>query len=104
MRATNLGKRLLLVLDNASYQRAAIVQALAKRLRIQLLFLRPYAPNLNLIERFWTFLRKQGLRNTDYATFAKFRAVIQRLLTNLDSYAEELATLMTEKFHLFGST
>ena len=104
VRATNPGKRLLLVLDNARYQRAAIVQALAKRLRIRLLFLPPYSPNLNLIERFWKFLRKQVLRNTYYATFAEFRAAIQRLLANLDTYAEELSTLMTERFHLFGST
>jgi transposase len=104
VRAANLGKRLLLVLDNARYQRAAIVQALAKRLRIRLLFLPPYSPNLYLIERFWKFLCKQVLRNTYYATFAELRAALQQLLTNLDTYAEELTTLMTEKFHLFGST
>jgi transposase len=104
VRAANPGKRLLLVLDNARYQRATRVQLLAKRLRIRLLFLPPYSPNLNLIERFWKFLRKQVLRNTYYATFAEFRAAIQRLLANLDTYAEELTTLMTEKFHLFGST
>jgi transposase len=103
VRAANPGKRLLLVLDNARYQRATMVQTLAKQLRIRLLFLPPYSPNLNLIERFWKFLRKQVLRNTYYATFAEFRAAIQRLLTNLDTYAEELTTLMTEKFHLFGS-
>jgi transposase len=104
VRAANPGKRLLLVLDNARYQRATIVQLLAKRLRIRLLFLPPYSPNLNLIERFWKFLRKQVMRNTYYATFAEFRAAIQRVLANLDTYAEELTTLMTEKFHLFGST
>jgi transposase len=103
LRALNGGKRLLLVLDNARYQRAAIVQALAKRLRIRLLFLPAYSPNLNLIERFWKFLRKQVLRNTYYATFAEFRAAIQQLLTNLDAYTEELTTLMTERFHLFGA-
>lgn len=104
VRAANPGKPLLLVLDNARYQRAAVVQALAKHLRIRLLFLPPYSPNLNLIERFWKFLRKQVLRNTSYPTFAEFQAAIQRLLTNLDNYTEELTTLMTENFHLFGTT
>lgn len=103
LRAVNTGKRLLLVLDNARYQRAAIVQAVAKRLRIRLLFLPPYSPNLNLIERFWKFLRKKVLRNTYYATFAEFRAAIQRLLANLDAYTDELTTLMTERFHLFSA-
>ena len=104
VRAANPGKRLLLVLDNARYQRATIVQLLAKRLRIRLLFLPPYSPNPNMIERFWKFLRKQVMRNTYYATFTEFRAAIQQLLTNLDTYAQELTTLMAEKFHLFGST
>ena len=104
LRSANPGKRLLIVLDNARYQRAYRVQALAKRLRIRLLFLPPYSPHLNLIERFWKFLRKKVTRNTYYATFADFRAAIQRLLANLATYTEELATLMTENFHLFGET
>lgn len=104
LRAANPGKRLLVVLDNARYQRARSVQALAKRLHIHLLFLPPYSPNLNLIERFWKFLRKQVLRNTYYATFAEFRSAIQRLLANLTTYRDELTTLMTENFHLFGKT
>ena len=104
LRKANRGKQVLLVLDNASYQRAKSVQALAKRLRIRLLFLPPYSPNLNLIERFWKFLRKKITRNTYYATFADVRAAIQRLVTNIEPYTEELTTLMTENFHLFGTT
>ena len=44
-----------LVLDNARYQRNAVVQALAAQLGITLLFLPSYSPNLNLIERLWEF-------------------------------------------------
>ena len=39
-----------LVLDNARYQRNAVVQALAAQLGLSLLFLPSYSPNLNLIE------------------------------------------------------
>ena len=104
LRKANARKRLLVVLDNARYQRAYRVQALAKRLRIRLLFLPPYSPNLNLIERFWKFLRKKVMRNTYYATFAKFQAAIKQVLANLPLYRDELTTLMTENFHLFGKT
>ena len=69
IRAANSGKRLPIVRANPHYQWAAVVQAVAKRLRIRLLFPPPYSPNLNLIERFWKFLRKQVLRNTYYPTF-----------------------------------
>ena len=49
-----------LVLDNARYQRNALVQGLAKELGIALLFLPSYSPNLNLIERLWRFMKRQG--------------------------------------------
>ncbi len=50
LRAANPGKRLLVVLDNASYHHAPAVKRAAAALRIQLLYLPPYSPNLNLIE------------------------------------------------------
>jgi hypothetical protein len=45
-----LPRPITLVLDNARYQRCALVQALARSLHIELLFLPSYSPNLNLIE------------------------------------------------------
>jgi len=50
-----------LVLDNARYQRCALVQAVADTLGIELLYLPAYSPNLNLIERLWKFVKKQCL-------------------------------------------
>ncbi|RRR76203.1 MAG: IS630 family transposase [Candidatus Viridilinea halotolerans] len=104
LRAAHPGLPILVVLDNARYQRAGRVQDLAKELEITLLFLPPYSPNLNLIERFWKFLRKHVTRNRFYATFGEFRTAIQHVLKHLDDYTGELASLMTEKFHLFGQT
>ncbi len=50
-----------LVLDNARYQRCALVIGAAKKLGIELLFLPTYSPNLNLIERLWKFVKKEVL-------------------------------------------
>ncbi|MDQ3089454.1 MAG: transposase, partial [Acidobacteriota bacterium] len=47
------------VLDNARYQRCRLVQTHAATLKIELLFLPPYSPNLNLIERLWKFVKKK---------------------------------------------
>src|SRR5438128_2814790 len=43
------GVLITVVLDNARYQRCALVQSLAQRLSIELLFLPAYSPSLNLI-------------------------------------------------------
>lgn len=104
LRAAHPEQEILIVLDNARYQRAKVVQALAAELGITLLFLPPYSPNLNLIERFWKFLRKYTTRTTYYATFPAFRAAVMQVLDNLAAYTDELRTLMTETFHLFGQT
>jgi len=45
----------------------------AKALGIDLLFLPPYSPNLNLIERLWKFTKKKCLYNEFYETFSKFK-------------------------------
>ena len=50
-----------LILDNARYQKCNIVWALAESLKIELLYLPSYSPNLNLIERLWKFVKKQLL-------------------------------------------
>ena len=50
--AQNLGMPVSVVLDNARYQRCALVQEHAQRLKIELLYLPTYSPNLNLIERY----------------------------------------------------
>ena len=50
-----------IVLDNARYQRCKLVIAKAEEVGIELLFLPPYPPNLNLIERLWKFVKKEVL-------------------------------------------
>jgi len=91
-----------LVLDNARYQRNAIVESLAKEFGIRLLFLPSYSPNLNLIERLWKFIKRRALYGRYHPTFAEFRATIQEILDGLPTtYAEQLESLMTLNFQQF---
>ena len=59
--AAHEGIPITLILDNARYQKCKIVWALAESLKIELLYLPSYSPNLNLIERLWKFVKKQVL-------------------------------------------
>ena len=52
--AANLNVPISIFLDNARYQKCALVYATAASLHIELCFLPAYSPNLNLIERLWT--------------------------------------------------
>ena len=92
------------VLDNARYQRCEVVETEAKRLRIQLLFLPSYSPNLNLIERLWKFTKKKALRGKHYPDFATFCGAIDDCLNRVQTeHREALASLMTLKFQAFDN-
>ena len=52
---------IVVMMDNARYQRCALVEETARKLGIQIIFLPPYSPNLNLIERLWKFVKKKAL-------------------------------------------
>jgi transposase len=94
-----------LVLDNARYQRNAVVQGVAESLGIELLFLPSYSPNLNLIERLWRFIKRRALYGRYHPTFADFRAAIEEILADLSTkHAPALATLMTLNFQRFEHT
>jgi transposase len=91
-----------LVLDNARYQHTADVKALARSLRIELLYLPSYSPNLNLIERLWKFVKKEALASRYRPTFAEFTAAIDDCLNHLDTrHREQMETLLTLNFQTF---
>lgn len=94
-----------LVMDNARYQRCDKVMNKAKELAIDLLFLPPYSPNLNLIERLWKFTKKQCLYNRYYESFCQFKAAIDDCLDKVKStFNEQVKTLLNPKFQLFEKT
>lgn len=90
------------VLDNAAYQRCYPVRTFAIVLGIELIFLPSYSPNLNLIERYWKFLKKKCLSNHFYDDFQSFCNAIDDCLVNSDkNFRDELKTLMTLNFQSF---
>ena len=103
--ALNLAVPITLFLDNARYQKCALVQAAAVSLKIELCYLPAYSPNLNLIERLWKFVKKQCLYSQYYADFASFKAAIETCLGKTSTtHRSALDSLLTLRFQLFAKT
>ena len=100
--ACGLKRPVTLVLDNARYQKCQVVMALAATLGIELLYLPSYAPNLNLIERLWKFVKKECLGSRVLPTYEAFTAAIDDCLANLNTrHKHQMKTLLTLEFQLF---
>lgn len=93
-------KEIIIFWDNAKYQRAYETQACAKTLNITLVFLPPYSPNLNLIERMWKFFKKK-IRNKYREKFQEFLDASVEICAQLDKeYLPEVSNLINHKFHI----
>jgi transposase len=100
-----VGQPITLVLDNARYQRCKLVEECAGSLGIQLLFLPPYSPNLNIIERVWKFIKKKALNSRYYETFADFRTAILKAVESCnDEWNNDLKSLLTLNFQTFSTS
>ena len=64
------GKHLIFVLDNAKYHHARALQPWLRQHRkvLTLLFLPPYSPELNPIERVWKLTRRLATHNRHFPT------------------------------------
>jgi transposase len=100
--AAGTGLPITLVLDNARYQKCALVTNLAAQLGVELLYLPSYSPNLNLIERLWTFVKKECLRSIHYPNYEAFTTAITRCLNDLPTkHKIDRASLLTHNFQTF---
>lgn len=95
-------EKITFILDNAKYQKCQVAIAAANMLNIKLLYLPPYSPNLNLIERVWKFIRKKSLNCKYYETFDDFKLAILGCIEKFSGeHKAELANLLTWSFQTF---
>jgi transposase len=93
-----------IICDNARYYRCNLVKEyLTDNPRIKILFLPPYSPNLNIIERLWKFFRKQMLYNKYHENIFSFRqqafSFFETISTN---HKLELSTLLIDNFQIIN--
>ncbi len=95
------GRTIHLVLDNARYQKCKAVQGLAAELCIDLVYIPPYSPNLNLIERLWKFVKSE-LRTKYYDDFEVFCDRIDQIIASTSTYNRgKISKLIGNNVQLF---
>lgn len=95
--------RIYVICDNARYYKNQALREWLADKPICQVFLPPYSPNLNLIERFWKYLRQKIINSTFYRTKGQFRAAVLDFFTRLPEFGPDLASLLTRKFHILDA-
>ena len=90
----------LFIADNARYYRSKLIAEYSREHPcIQLHFLPPYSPNLNLIERLWKFYKKEILYNRYYETVVEFKKATHLFFDSIKNRKIELKSLLQDKFY-----
>lgn len=86
-------------MDNARYQHCRVAKEFAQTLDIHSVFLPPYSPNLNIIERLWEWVKKKCLYTKYYENFDDFTKAIETSLEEVNTlHQAELESLLSLKF------
>ena len=91
------------VCDNARYYKNKALAAWLAGKRLVQVFLPPYSPNLNLIERLWKFLRQKIIDTAFYRTKGQFKTAVLDFFDRLPEFGQDLASRMSLKFHVLDS-
>jgi transposase len=88
-------KKILLVLDNAKYHHALLLEPWLKEMddRIELFFLPPYSPDLNAIEMFWKKTRRAATHNRFFESLDKLKYDLCMYWSQFTGANEELKSL-----------
>ena len=84
--------KIVMILDNSRIHHAKLIQPYLEenKDRLELFFLPPYSPRLNLIEGFWKWLKEKVIYNVFYATVAEIRANVGRFVSYVNENKDEV--------------
>ncbi|WP_267897299.1 IS630 family transposase [Peribacillus saganii] len=77
--------KIVMILDNARIHHAKLIQPFLEenKARLQLVFLPPYSPELNLVEGFWKWMKETVINNVFYAK-------VQDILLNVRKFVVDI--------------
>jgi putative transposase len=90
--AVYVGKKVLLVCDNGRFHTTKAVQAWleANKDKVEIYWLPPYSPSLNLIERLWGHLKRTVLANVLFQDMEQLEAAARRGLDDINGQRQRM--------------
>ncbi len=86
-----LAPKIIMVLDNVRYHHAKKIKRwLAKKTKLEFLFLPPYSPDLNAVERAWWYMRKKITNNRYIKTLKERKIEFWKMFSHFQKPNEEL--------------
>jgi transposase len=78
-------EKIVMVLDNARIHHAKLLEPWLSELgdRIELVFLPPYSPELNLVEGLWKWLKADVINNVFYDSVAQIRKNVHEFMDQI---------------------
>jgi len=92
------GKKIYLILDNATVGKNRLVNEYLKTSRIKIKYLPSYSPNLNPIERLWKIMREEKMNNCYYTSEKVFFQEIRDFLVNLPGQIKRWYCRLNDNF------
>ena len=93
-------KKLVIIWDNAPCHTALLVQHAAARLKIELVPLPGYSPDLNAIEGLWDWMRDEVTRGHYHASLSELEAACQKFIALINQDPTALVDRLWPKFEL----
>jgi len=95
-------RKIHLVVDNARYYKNKLLQAYLhkRKCRIKIIWLPPYSPNLNFIERLWHFLKKYIIGSKRRQKFKEFEDDVKHFFEHMSDYQARLRQFIGTELHL----
>lgn len=82
--------KIVMVLDNARIHHAKILQPFLEqhKNRLELVFLPPYSPKLNLIEGLWGWLKSEVINNVFYKSLNEIRVAVRGFINGINKMTQ----------------
>lgn len=84
--------KIVMILDNARIHHAKLIQPFLEENqdRLELVFLPPYSPELNLIEGLWKWMKETIINNVFYAKVQEIRINVRKFVLDINTRTDEV--------------